>query len=103
MTIYLLAYGRFMSIPDFKFWHDVRFYIVTAVIGVTLNSAVGAYQKQSDTLQNVSIEVAKINEKLDDSNLIDMRSDINRNEYRITSAEKRVERLEMKSNSSPIK
>lgn len=84
-----------------KFWHDLKFYIVTTVVGFAINGFVSAYQKQADTLQNVSTEITKINTKLDDSNLVTMRQDISRNEYRVTMAEKvsaknteKIERLQ---------
>lgn len=88
-----------------KFWHDLKFYIVTAVIGVTINGFVSAYQKQADTLQTVSTEITKINTKLDDSNLVTMRQDISRNEYRVTMAEKistkNAEKIERLENAKP--
>jgi hypothetical protein len=79
--------------PSAEFLKNVKFYVVTAVIGLTMQGVISGYSRQVDAMASMAKEISEIRVKMDSAEFDSMRHDIDRNEMQISYANQQISEI----------
>lgn len=79
--------------PSAEFLKNVKFYVVTAIIGLTMQGVISGYNRQVDAMASIAEEISEIRVKMDSAEFDSMRRDIDRNTMQIGYASQKIDEI----------